>query len=109
MKNRSLLLVTALAFAGLSIAAAKSYDVTIDQATKAGSVQLAPGNYSMKVEGTNAIFTNQDGKQITTPVKVENADQKHAQTAVETINTNDSPKIKSIELGGSTETLEFGE
>ena len=72
MKNRSLLLVSALAFAGLSILSAKSYDITIDQATKAGSVQLAPGNYSMKVEGANAIFTNQNGKKITAPFKVEN-------------------------------------
>jgi len=102
-------LVSALAFAGLSIASAKSYDITIDQAAKAGSVQLAPGSYTLKVEGTNAIFIDENGKKISAPVKIENADKKHAVTAVETTKTNGGDQIKSIELGGSTETLEFGE
>lgn len=109
MRNRSVLLISALAFAGLSIAGAKSYDIAIDQATKAGSVQLAPGNYSLKVEGANAVFTNEDGKKISAPVKIENADKKHEQTAVETTKTNNGDQIKSIALGGSTETLEFSE
>jgi len=109
MKNRSLFLVSALALAGLSIASANSYDITIDAASKAGSVMLAPGNYSLKVKGANAIFTDENGKKITAPVKVENADKKHDMTAVESTKTNDGEKIQSIELGGSTETLEFGE
>lgn len=109
MKSPSLLLVGALAFAGLSIASAKSYDITIDQTAKAGSVQLAPGSYHLKVEGTNAIFMNENGKKINATVKIQNADKKHDYTSVETTKTNNGETIKSIELGGSTETLEFGE
>jgi hypothetical protein len=108
MKHRSLLL-SALVFAGLSIASAKSYQITLSETSKAGNVQLAPGSYSVKLEGTNAIFTDENGKKISAPVKVENAEKKHDATAVQTTKTNDGDKIQAIELGGSTETLEFGE
>lgn len=107
--KRSLLLVSALALAGFSIASAKSYGITLSEASKAGNVMLAPGNYSVKVEGSNAVFTDDNGKKITAPVKVEDTGQKHDMTAVETTKTNNGDKIQSIQLGGSTETLEFGE
>jgi len=65
--------------------------------------------YTVKVEGSNAVFTDTNGKKVTTPVKIETAAKKHDVTAVETTKTNDGEKIRAIELGGSAETLEFGE
>ena len=109
MKNRCLFLATALATVGLSLASAKSYDITLSEATKAGVVQLAPGTYKVKVEGANAVFTDMKGKKTSTPIKIENAGRKHDLTAVETTTSNDGAKLQSIELGGSTETIEFGE
>ena len=108
-KNRSLLLVSALALAGLSVASAKSYSIHIDETLKAGPVTLAPGNYSMKVNGSEAVFKDENGKKVTVPVKIENGDKKHDLTAVESTKTNNGTKIQSIDLGGTTETLEFSE
>jgi hypothetical protein len=108
MTSKSLLLIGTLALAG--IASAKSYDIVLSSPTTAGTVQLAAGEYSLKVQGSNAIFTNVDtGKSFTTAVKSEDAGKKFAATAVDTTNNNGSDKITAIELGGSSTKLEMGE
>lgn len=109
MKHR-LLLTGALALASLSIASAKAYQITVDEPTQAGMVQLKPGDYKVKVDGSNAVFTNLDsGKSVSTPVKVENTGKKHDVTAVDTSKATGSAKMEAIELGGTDETIEFGE
>jgi hypothetical protein len=108
MTTKSLLLIGTLALAG--IASAKSYDIVLSSATKAGSVQLAAGEYSLKVQGANAVFTNvETGKSFITAVKSEQAGKKFNQTAVDTSNSNGSDQITAIELGGSSTKLEMGE
>ncbi len=108
MTTKSLLLTGTLALA--SIASAKSYDIVLSSATKAGSVELGAGQYSLQVKGTNAVFTNlETGKSFTTTVKVQNTDKKFEQTAVDSEKQNGEDSIKSIELGGSTTLLELGE
>jgi hypothetical protein len=110
MKYKSLLMTGALALASLSIASAKTYHITLDEPTAAGTVQLAAGAYKVKVDGANAVFTNEDtGKSISAAVKVENTGKKHDVTAVNTTNATGTLKLQAIELGGSDETLEFGE
>jgi hypothetical protein len=107
MTNR-LLLVGALALSTLSLLSAKTYDIVLTQAAKAGTVQLAAGEYRLKVQGANAIFTNVDSaKSFTVPVKVESAEKKFDQTAVDTKDANGSSTVESIELGGSTTKLGF--
>jgi hypothetical protein len=107
MKNR-LFMVGALALASLSLASAKTYDIMLTQVSKAGTVQLAPGEYRLKVEGANAVFTNLDNnKSYTVPVKVQSADKKFDQTAVDTTDANGSSTVEAIELGGSTTKLGF--
>lgn len=109
MKHR-LLLTGALALGFLGIASAKSYHITLDEPTQAGIVQLKAGEYRVKVDGSNAVFTNLDsGKSISTPAKVENTGKKHDVTAVDTSNVTGSTKMQAIELGGSDETIEFSE
>jgi len=104
MNTKSLLLIGTLALAG--IASAKSYDIVLSAPTTAGSVQLAAGEYTLKVQGTNAVFTNvENGKKVTAVVKVENGAKKFDQTAVDSTNN----KITAIELGGSSTVLEMGE
>jgi hypothetical protein len=104
MNTKSLLLIGTLALAG--IASAKSYDIILSAPAKAGSVQLAAGEYSLKVEGNNAVFTNvETGKKVTAAVKVENGAKKFDQTAVDST----ADKITAIELGGSSTILELGE
>jgi hypothetical protein len=108
MTTKSLLLIGTLALAG--IASAKSYDIILSAPAKAGGVQLAAGEYSLKVQGSNAVFTNvETGKSFTTAVKSEDAGKKFSQTAVDTTSNNGSEQITVIELGGSSTQLELGE
>jgi hypothetical protein len=108
MTTKSLLMIGTLALAG--IASAKSYDIVLSAPTKAGSVQLTAGEYSLKVNGTNAVFTNvETGKSFTAPVKIQQAAKKYDNTAVDTQNNNGADEIKTIELGGSTTQLQLGE
>jgi hypothetical protein len=108
MTTRSLLIVGALTLSSLGIASAKSFDVILGAPAMAGSTELKAGEYKLKVEGTQATFTEaQSSKSITVPVKIENADHKFGQTSVETNNQNGMDNIQSIGLGGSNTKLEF--
>jgi len=110
MKTRSLLLVGILAFAGLCVARTKTYDITLTSAAKVGSAMLPAGDYKLRVEGAEAVFTNEDNaKKFTAPVKIQNTAKKHEETAVQSTTQNGTQIIQAIELGGSPETLEFGE
>jgi hypothetical protein len=110
MTAKSLLFVGALGLASLGIASAKSYDIMLNAPAMAGSTQLKPGEYKLKVEGTQAVFAEVEGsKTWTVPVKVENAAQKFDQTAVESSIQGDVAHIHTIDLGGSNTKLEFGQ
>lgn len=107
MTNR-LLLMGALALSTLTLASAKSYDIMLTTAAKAGNVQLAPGEYHLKVQGNNAILTNLDSnKSVTVPVKVETVEKKFDVTAVDTTDANGTSTVDAIELGGTTTKLGF--
>ena|ERR1700691_4321612 len=100
----------ALGLASLGIASAKSYDITLDSPAMAGNTELKPGAYKVKVEGTQAVFTDaQSSKSWTAPVKIENSGRKFSETAVESVNQGDMAHIQSIALGGSNTKLEFGQ
>lgn len=100
----------AMGLASLSIASAKSYDIILSDPTMAGNTQLQPGEYKLKVEGAQAVFTDvQNSKSWTAPVKVENAGKKFSQTVVETTHQGDMAHIGAIDLGGSNTKLEFGQ
>jgi VCBS repeat-containing protein len=108
MTTKSLLFIGTLALA--SIASAKSYDIVLSGPTKAGALQLNAGEYSLKVKGSNAVFTNMDtGKSFTAAVTVKAADKKFENTAVDTQKQNGTDEIKTIELGGSNTQLQLGE
>lgn len=108
MTTKSLLFIGTLALA--SIASAKSYDIVLSAPAKAGAMQLNAGEYSLKVKGSNAVFTNMDtGKSFTAPVKVQSGSKKFENTAVDTQNQNGTDQIKTIELGGSNTQLQLGE
>jgi hypothetical protein len=108
MKIQNLILAGTLALGSLAIANAKTYDIILTAPTHAGTVQLAPGEYKLKVAGTTATFTNiKSDKSVTAPVKVQQAAKKFDVTAVDTAKQNGEEQIQSIELGGSNNKLEF--
>jgi hypothetical protein len=110
MSARSLLIVGALTLGSLGIASAKSYDITLTAPAKAGNIELKPGDYKVKVEGSQAVFTDTgNSKTFTAPVKVGQAGKKFDATTVESSKVGDMDNIQAIELGGSSTKLEFGQ
>lgn len=110
MKAKSILLTGVLALVSLPLLSAKTYDIILSAPSQAGPLQLPAGEYKVKLEGTNAIFTNVDnGKKFTAPVKLETAPAKFDETAVESTTQNGTAHIKAIELGGSNTQVEFGD
>jgi len=110
MTAKSLLFVGALGLATLGIASAKSYDITLSTRAMAGGTELKPGEYKLKVEGSQAVFTDvQSSKSWTAPVKIENSATKFGQTVVESTSQGDMDHIHAIDLGGSNTKLEFGQ
>jgi outer membrane lipoprotein-sorting protein len=108
MKPRTLLLTGALAILTLSVASAKTYDILLSSPTKAGTLQLKPGEYKMSVNGTKVIFTDVNTtKTFKTDVKVENSDAKFDDTKINTLKDGSSSVIKDIELGGSKTKIDF--
>ena len=112
---KKLFAVGIFAVCSLTIAVAgnvrpKTYEITLSSTTKVGKVLLKAGLYTVKVDGNNAVFTEElTAKSLTMPVKVENTDKKFGSTRVESSKEGDTDVVKEIELGGSTTKLEFGE
>ena len=70
---------------------------------------LTAGDYVVKVQGSNAVFTNQDtAKTFTAPVKIENVSQKFDETAVDVNTAGGQNIVQDIQLGGTTTKLDFG-
>jgi hypothetical protein len=108
MTKRSLLLLGVLAMLSLPIASAKSYAIAFRSPAMVGDTQLAPGEYTLKIEGSNAVFTNvENRKSVTAPVKIESVDQKFGETKIESRLEGTIQHIKDIQLGGSTTKLDF--
>ena len=105
---KKLFVVGLLSLASLAILSAKTYTITVSNPTKVGSVQLKAGQYKLKVEGSNAIFTDVNNqKSVTTPVKVETGDKKVDSTRVQSTKDGDAERIQEIDLGGSKTKLTF--
>ena len=108
MRKKLSLLLGVLALATFSFASAKTYTIAISHPAKAGSQQLNAGEYRVKVDGANAVFTDtRTSKSVSIPVKVENNGKRFAVTSVDSTTEGSSERINSIQLGGSTTKLDF--
>jgi hypothetical protein len=74
---------------------------------KVSGVKLPAGEYKVKVDGTNAVFTDSKSKTVTAPVKVGTGAKKYSYTSVDASKDGDVDTVNAIELGGSTTRLEF--
>ncbi len=96
------------AILGLSIAGARSYDITLSNASRAGNLQLDPGAYKVALDGSKVRFTAvKTGKEFETTAKVENVNRKFSETAVETKKVDGSDAIQEIDLAGTRTKVEF--
>ena len=101
-------LLLAFAVAGLAVATAKTYAIDLYQPAMLGSTKLAPGHYSVDVDGTKAVFRN--GKiHGEAPVKMQDAETKYNRTSVWLANNCGQMHIQEIHIGGSKVRLLFTE
>jgi hypothetical protein len=101
------LLIPALLFVAFCTASAKQYTISFVKPVKVGSVTLAAGEYKLKVDGANAIFTSSARKSVTTPTKVEKTEKKSPYTAAETKDVNGTERVDVIDLEGADFKLVF--
>jgi hypothetical protein len=109
MTLRSLVIAGAVALSTVALASAKTYQITIDAPAKAGNVELPPGQYKLKVEGSQAVFTDSHNKSFTVPATVQNVDKKFSYTLVETANQGGTATIQAIDLGDSNMQVKLGQ
>lgn len=109
MKIKTFLASGVLLLSLAAIGSAKSWDIVVDSNTKAGTALLPAGTYTVKINNNQAMFTSDSGKKFTVPVKIANGSTKYEETAVRTQKQGDTSVIQSIDLGGTTEELQFGE
>jgi hypothetical protein len=102
-------LLIGFAVLGLSLASAKSYEISVDSVSKAGDVQLQPGAYKVTLNGSTVKFTNEmSGKSVETQATVEtNAPSKFDATALETEQNNGVTTVHEIDLGGTHTDIKF--
>jgi hypothetical protein len=93
----------AMAFAS----AGERYNVTLHQTTLVAGTELKPGDYKIEVNGDKATIISSNKKTVETAVKVENSDQKFANTTVRYATANGSYKIDEIHVGGTKTKLVF--
>lgn len=100
-------LATVFALATLAFAG-KSYEISLSQPTKAGSLDLQPGDYKVAFAGSKVTFTAlKTGKSVDTEATSQTADKKFQATSVDAESVNGGNKIHEIDLGGTTTKLMF--
>jgi hypothetical protein len=109
MNVRSLLIAGAVAMSTVALASAKTYSITIQAPAKAGAVELQPGQYKLKVEGGQAVFTDSHNKSFTVPARVENVDRKFSYTSIESASQGGTDTIQAIDLGDSNTQVKLGQ
>jgi hypothetical protein len=109
MKIKTFLVTGALLLMLAAMGSAKSWSIVVDSNVKVGNAILPAGSYTVKVNNNEALFTSESGKKITVPVKIANGSTKYLDTTVRTQKQGDTSLIHAIDLGGTTEELQFGE
>ena len=94
------------AVAGLALASAKSYSVTLFQDATFGTTELKPGQYKLEVNDTTATI-HQGKLQGEAPVKIEEGEQKFNTTSVRYDTSGAKPRIQEIRIGGTKTKLVF--
>ena len=79
----------AFALLGISVAGAKTYDITLSDPSTVGKLNLQAGQYELTVKASTAIFRDvKTGQSFETTAKVEQAPKKFRDTEVEWAETS---------------------
>ena len=99
--------IAILALLGVSLASAKTYTFAVTDSAQAGKVQLKAGEYSLKLEGSQVVLLDRNGRRIDAIAKVETADRKFDVTSVTISKIDGANRIQWIGLGGSKNKVVF--
>jgi len=99
------LLVSAIVFAGMALAAGKSYTVKLYSPAMVGTTELKPGDYKVEVNDKTATIKSGKVEKLAN-VKVEEGDSKFDSTTVR-MGVGEKPQIQEIRLGGTKTKLVF--
>jgi hypothetical protein len=100
--KKALLLVCLCA--GVSLAASKSYNITLVEPSVIGGKELKPGSYKVEVMDQKVVIRgNKDSAEA--PIKVENADSKYNATTVRYGNGDGKYRVQEIHLAGTRMNL----
>lgn len=103
-----LLSVGVISASGGTAEKARSYELSLNAATKVGTQVLRAGDYKVRLEGPNAVFTNKSDKAtFTAPAKLEAGNQKFDHTTMHFVQDGGQPRITSIELRGGKDLLKL--
>ena len=91
----------------VSLASAKTYSFTVNDPAQAGHTRLTPGEYHLKLDGSQVVLMDASGHRVDANAAVQAADHKFDQTAVITTKADGTNRINSIELGGSKSKIVF--
>ena len=93
--------------AGLAVASARSYTVSLTKPNVVGATELQPGDYKIEVNGDKAVL-RQGKAQTESPVKVEEGSTKFPSTVVRYGGDADGKlHIQEIRIGGTRTKLVF--
>lgn len=101
------LVLSAVAFAGMAMAAGKTYDVKLYAPAMVGGTELKAGEYRVEVTDDKAVIKGVSVKKEAA-IKVETSDAKYPTTTVR-LSAGEKPQIKEIRLGGTKTKLVFSE
>lgn len=99
-------MILCLAVAGVSIASAKTYGVTLSDPYTLGAMRLKPGDYRLTVNGTAALLTDWR-KDVQLKGTVATEASKFEQTAVISRTRNGDMRLQAIQLGGTRLEVDF--
>ncbi len=82
----------------ISLAGAKTFKFAIPEVAQAWGVHLQAGEYSLQVDGSNAVLMDKDGQRIDVNARVEKADLELSYTAVCLSRADGTTRIQYIYL-----------
>jgi len=85
----------------------KTYTISVTDPTQVGVFQLSPGEYRVKVDGSQPVLLDKAGHPIDTPARLEAVDSKYSQTSALFSNADGIRHLESIQLGGTKTKVVF--
>jgi hypothetical protein len=98
----------AFAVLAVSVAGAKTYEISFDNPVKVGSVELKAGKYNVALmEDSKIRFTDASGKAVEASAKVSTSEKKFQATQVDLKTINGATQVNEIDLGGTKTMILF--